>query len=173
MPQGKQQRRTVREIGGELWAELSSLPVDQLPWQTRDVVVDIVMGVLARHGGNVLENDRDVPVDPLPRTDPRQRRWLPVQEGADPREVFLLWHIRRASTGPHVRVQDLSRPDSFQVDTEEGDDIKLLGIYSSQASVVSRVERARDVPGFRDQPDSFHIDRYVLDRDEWSTGFGP
>jgi hypothetical protein len=58
--------RTIRELGGEVWAELSSLPEGDLPWQVRSDVVDVVMGVLARHGGSVLENDPDLPVAPLP-----------------------------------------------------------------------------------------------------------
>jgi hypothetical protein len=57
---------TVRELGGEIWAELSSLPDGELPWQTADRIVDLVMGVIARHVGAAIRNDADLPVEPLP-----------------------------------------------------------------------------------------------------------
>lgn len=41
-------KRTVRELGGEIWAELQmSFEESQLDCQTRNSVVDLVMGVLA------------------------------------------------------------------------------------------------------------------------------
>ncbi len=58
--------RTVREIGGEIWTELHSIPEGDLRWDVRNAIVDVVMGVLARHAGNVLENDPDLPVQPRP-----------------------------------------------------------------------------------------------------------
>jgi hypothetical protein len=60
--------RTVREQGGEIWAELHRLPESELHWKTRERVADIVMGVLARHVGEVIQNDGDLPVVPLPRS---------------------------------------------------------------------------------------------------------
>jgi hypothetical protein len=62
--------RTVRELGGEIWAELSSIPEGDLRWDVRNAIVDVVMGVLARYTGSVLEADPDLPVDPRP---PRAR----------------------------------------------------------------------------------------------------
>jgi hypothetical protein len=65
-----QRARTVRELGGEIWAELSSIPEGDLRWDVRNAIVDVVMGVLARYAGTVLENDPDLPVEPRP---PRAR----------------------------------------------------------------------------------------------------
>ena len=62
--------RTVRELGGEVWAELARLPEDELPWGARDRIIDVVMGVLARHAGAEIKNDSDLPVTPLPRSSP-------------------------------------------------------------------------------------------------------
>lgn len=74
-------QRTVRELGGELWAELSY----QTQVETQDrisdgisslkdfnfhavhAVVDLVMAVLARHVGETIVNDEDLPVKPLPQ----------------------------------------------------------------------------------------------------------
>lgn len=64
--EGRRRVRTIRELGGEVWAELSSIPETDLRWEVRNAVVDVMMGVLARHSGSILENDRDLPVAPLP-----------------------------------------------------------------------------------------------------------
>jgi hypothetical protein len=58
--------RTVRELGGEIWSELSNR-IDEavIDWKTKNDVVDLVMGVLARHVGATLANDIDLPVEPL------------------------------------------------------------------------------------------------------------
>lgn len=59
--------RTVRELGGEIWAELSRrIPDDELGWQTKNQIVDLIMGVLARHIDCTIQNDTDLPVAPLP-----------------------------------------------------------------------------------------------------------
>ena len=55
---------------------------------------------------------------------------------------------------------------------EDSEDVKLLGVYSSLGAAHSAVERARIKPGFRDHPDGFHIDEYVVDVDHWTSGFG-
>jgi len=60
--------KTIRELGGEIAAELFRLPESDLPWQTQHKIVDIVMDVLARHAGQSIENDEDLPVTPLPKT---------------------------------------------------------------------------------------------------------
>lgn len=58
--------RTVREIGGEVWSELQNSELaDKIEWDARNAIVDLVMGVLARHAGKRLENDEDLPVAPL------------------------------------------------------------------------------------------------------------
>ncbi len=59
--------KTIREFGGEIAAELLRLAESELPWQTLPKIVDIVMGVLARHAAVQIENDVDLPVTPLPR----------------------------------------------------------------------------------------------------------
>jgi hypothetical protein len=55
--------RTVRELGGEIWSELlKAVPEEKLDWQTKNEIVDVVMRVLARHVGEVISNDDDLPV---------------------------------------------------------------------------------------------------------------
>jgi hypothetical protein len=58
--------RSVRELGGEIYAELEKrIPEHRADWRTRASIVDVVMGVLAAHAGERIENDADLPVDPL------------------------------------------------------------------------------------------------------------
>jgi len=49
--------------------------------------------------------------------------------------------------------------------------VKLIGVYASQAKAQEAVDRLRPVEGFRDHPDGFSIDRYIVGRDHWSNGF--
>lgn len=58
----RQRQRTIRELGGEVWAELMLRPPDSDP-RLHDAIVDTVMGVLARH---LIVNDEDLLVSPLP-----------------------------------------------------------------------------------------------------------
>jgi homoserine kinase type II len=67
------------------------------------------------------------------------------------RFVYLLWHVRS--------------------DDEDGDDAKLIGVYSSEPSAQSAIDRKKDQAGFVDHPDGFEIAGYEIDRDAWSEGF--
>ena len=54
---------------------------------------------------------------------------------------------------------------------DESEDVKLIGVYSSEDAATSAVERLRQRPGFCDTPDGFQIDRYRIDEDRWVSGF--
>jgi len=66
-------------------------------------------------------------------------------------DVFLLWHV---NTWP---------------DGEE--DAKLIGVYSTLELADAARQRAASLPGFRDAPTGFLVDRYTVDQDEWREGF--
>ncbi len=86
-------------------------------------------------------------------------------------DVFLLWHVRHA---PWLDGRPTTHRDDggkLVWDEEAGDDLKVLGVYSSAARAADRVQRARILPGFRDEPDCFFIDSYVVDADQWTDGF--
>jgi hypothetical protein len=62
--------RSIRELGGEIWAELdvrigSGASSELLDWKSVGQVTEIVMAVLARYSGHRLVNDTDLPVEPL------------------------------------------------------------------------------------------------------------
>lgn len=67
------------------------------------------------------------------------------------RSVYLLQHVAREDT--------------------DNEDIKTLGIYSSQGKAQAAIKRLVKLSGFRRFPDSFYTDRYTLDQDEWAEGF--
>ena len=56
-------------------------------------------------------------------------------------------------------------------DEQAGEDAKLLGVYSSDAAAQARIESARTLPGFSDEPDYFHITPYTTSKDKWTEGF--
>lgn len=51
------------------------------------------------------------------------------------------------------------------------DRAKLIGVYSDRTAAEQAIERVKNLPGFRDYPDGFVIDEYVLNEDNWSEGF--
>jgi hypothetical protein len=54
-------------------------------------------------------------------------------------------------------------------DNEE--DVKLIGIYSTQVRAEEAVCRLRSKPGFRDASEGFSIQAYPVDHDDWAEGF--
>ncbi len=69
--------------------------------------------------------------------------------------VFLLWHNH-----------DLS--DDFGTHEE----IKLIGVFSSEGKAQETIERLKDKEGFRDYPLScFEISKTKIDQTSWADGF--
>lgn len=66
-------------------------------------------------------------------------------------DVFLLWHIHEFSNGE--------------------EDAKLIGAYSSLEKAEQAKQRALVLPGFQEVPAGFVIDKYTLDRDNWTEGY--
>jgi hypothetical protein len=65
-------------------------------------------------------------------------------------KVYLLWHAH---------------------DLEEEEDVKLLGVYSSEQKAEEAKTRSIELPGFRELPEGFHMDCYEVDQDHWTEGF--
>jgi hypothetical protein len=86
-------------------------------------------------------------------------------------DVFLLRHVRHARWLDGRPTTHRDESGELVWDEEDGDDLKILGVYSSEARAEDRIRRARELPGFRDEPDCFYVNRYTLDRDEWDEGF--
>lgn len=71
--------------------------------------------------------------------------------GVPPAVVYVVQHAR-------------PRPDGE-------DDVKMIGVYASRDKADAAVARLVAQPGFRDWPDGFHADAYLLNRDHWTAGF--
>jgi hypothetical protein len=58
------------------------------------------------------------------------------------------------------------------------EDVKMIGVYSSEQAAAEAVKRLRTQPGFRDHPDivqdgdGFYVGRYAIDKDHWAEGYG-
>ncbi|MFI7430176.1 hypothetical protein ACIBPB_24545 [Micromonospora sp. NPDC049836] len=86
-------------------------------------------------------------------------------------EVFLLWHVRHARWFDGRATTHRDEAGELVWDEEDGDDLKLLGVYSSAARAEDRIQRARNLPGFRDEPDCFLVSGHTVDQDQWNDGF--
>ena len=52
-----------------------------------------------------------------------------------------------------------------------GEDVKLVGVYSSREKAQAAVARLGGVAGFSAAPDGFCIDEYRVDQDHWAEGY--
>ena len=66
---------------------------------------------------------------------------------------------------------DMKHAFVLQHENPDTEDVKLIGVYSSDAAAQAAIERVRAQPGFRDYPSGFSIDDYNVDRDNWTEGF--
>ncbi|MFF4054268.1 hypothetical protein ACFYZ8_19095 [Streptomyces sp. NPDC001668] len=85
-------------------------------------------------------------------------------------KVYLLWHVHHQAE-EDGEVWHFTHPDDFWSDEEAGDDVKHLGTYSSRERAQERIERARTLPGFADEPNCFYIEEAVIDEDHWTEGY--
>lgn len=54
---------------------------------------------------------------------------------------------------------------------DDAEDVKLIGVFSSEAAANGAIADLLIKPGFSAHPEGFHIDRYEVDRIWWSDGF--
>jgi hypothetical protein len=75
-------------------------------------------------------------------------------------DVFLLWHVHHSGAHEGASTPHRAREDELSWDEMAGDDLKLLGVYSTDDRARNRIASARELPGFREEPDCFLVDRY-------------
>jgi hypothetical protein len=51
------------------------------------------------------------------------------------------------------------------------EDVKFIGVFSSNENAKRAVARLKKLPGFSRSPKGFYIDRYELDKVHWEEGF--
>lgn len=86
-------------------------------------------------------------------SEPRHRDHVATFGGTrgSERKLFVVQHVHRLS--------------------DNHEDVKFIGIYSSRESAEGAARRLTTRPGFRGAPGCFHIDEYVLDQDYWRDGY--
>lgn len=67
--------------------------------------------------------------------------------------VYLLWHTH------------------FNEKLPGGEDVKMIGVYSTEKKAIAAQSRAELLEGFRDSKEGFEISRNKIDQDEWVSGF--
>ncbi len=62
---------------------------------------------------------------------------------------------------------------TFKDDNRDNDveNLKLIGVFTSQKKAQAAIEQLKSQPGFIDYPNGFHIDAYPLGQINWSQGF--
>jgi acyl-CoA-binding protein len=55
--------------------------------------------------------------------------------------------------------------------SNEVEDTKLIGVYSSMQQAITAQDHLKSKPGFLDNQDGFFIDEYELDKTFWADGF--
>ncbi len=61
-----------------------------------------------------------------------------------------------------------------QYENVEGDyieEMRIIGIYSSEKLAQEAIERAKKLSGFCDYLEGFQVTKYILDYDQWIVGF--
>ncbi|MEU9886410.1 hypothetical protein [Sphaerisporangium sp. NPDC051011] len=85
-------------------------------------------------------------------------------------KVYILWHVHHMAQDDSGNVRHFES-DEFWASEEEGDDVKLLGVYSTPEKAEQRIASARLLPGFKDEPDCFWYADYQVDEDQWREGY--
>ncbi|WP_207632121.1 hypothetical protein [Occultella kanbiaonis] len=86
-------------------------------------------------------------------------------------EVFLLQHIHHGGEPGEVAHRDYESLEGAVAYDDEVDDAKIIGVYGTELAVFAAMDRARQREGFRDEPDCFMVDTYLLDEDQWTEGY--
>ncbi|QIM20394.1 hypothetical protein G7075_03270 [Phycicoccus sp. HDW14] len=85
-------------------------------------------------------------------------------------EAHILWHVRHARNLDGSPTEHRDPGGELLID-DEFDDVKLIGVYSSERSAESAIARASLREGFRDEPECFYFGTYTVDEDHWTDGF--
>lgn len=51
------------------------------------------------------------------------------------------------------------------------EETKFIGIYTTEQEAKNAIERLKSQSGFKDRPNDFYIDKYQLNKDNWSEGY--
>lgn len=57
------------------------------------------------------------------------------------------------------------------IESDDNEYIKTIGIFSSEDIARSVIDDIKNNPGFKDYPEGFVIDKYILNKVFWGDGF--
>ena len=86
-------------------------------------------------------------------------------------EVYLVYHVHHAAYVDGRPTRHRGDDGELFWDEQDGDDVKFLGVFSSEAGADECVVRSKHLPGFRDEPDCFLVTGYTVDEAHWLEGF--
>ncbi|GID30489.1 hypothetical protein C8E87_0558 [Paractinoplanes brasiliensis] len=67
--------------------------------------------------------------------------------------TLLLWHVRHACFTDGRRIGIVATMGNWTGDESDGDDVKLLGVYSTAEAAQEQADRVLSLPSFGDEPD--------------------
>lgn len=85
-------------------------------------------------------------------------------------DAYLVFHIHHLLTDEHGDISHIDEDGEISVDENE-DDVKIIGIFSSQDKANTAINQLKGKPGFRDEPNCFMIDKYEVDEIKWEEGY--
>jgi hypothetical protein len=85
--------------------------------------------------------------------------------------VWILWHISHAVYRDGTFNPHSDADGDLTWDEKEGDDLKILGVFSRRAGGLAAIGKARELPGFTEEPNCFRLEEHELDKEKWSEGF--
>jgi hypothetical protein len=83
-------------------------------------------------------------------------------------KAHVVWHVHHFALPAGTTHRD---DDGQVVNLDENEDVKVIGVYSSEQLAGQAIERARLLEGFRDEPDCFIVGEYKVNEDKWADGF--
>jgi len=86
-------------------------------------------------------------------------------------DVYLVHHVRHAAFLDGRPTEHRGEDGELIWDEEDGDDLKFLGVFSTEAKAQRAIAYAQTQPGFRDEPDCFVVAEYTVDESHWNEGF--
>ena len=82
--------------------------------------------------------------------------------------AYAVWHIHHMN----LAADESHLGPEGNVDFDEcRDDMKLIGIYSSERLAKEAISRTQVRRGFSEEPRCFLVQEHVVDEDNWTDGF--
>jgi len=82
--------------------------------------------------------------------------------------AYVVWHVHHFELPMRISHRG---EDGNVINLDENEDLKVIGVFSSEHAAGMAIARAKLREGFRDEPDCFIVSEYKVDEDKWTDGF--